>query len=71
MLRKAGQEHYDSLLWQNKVNLKKVLGVSLNLLLGENEMPSFRFLINGKLVNNENVIADAFNQFYINIGAYL
>lgn len=69
ILRHAEREHYDSLFKQNIGNLKKSWEVIKEIINKKQELKKTTdFNINGRIVKDNKVIANAFNNFYLNIG---
>ena len=72
ILIEAERKHYESLLNENKSNLKKswcILKEVSNKKKASNTCS--RFLVNGQITNDKNKIANGFNKYFINIGPNL
>lgn len=69
ILKQAEREHYDNLFKQNVGNIRKSWEIIKEVI---NKSPNSRniseFIIEGNRVTNANHIANAFNDFYLNIG---
>jgi len=72
ILRKTEREHYASLIEMHRFNLCKTWNI-LKEVINKNKMniQTSRFCIKNKIVTNEETIAEAFNDFYVNIGRNL
>ena len=70
LLRNAERDHYDQLLRQNSGNIKKSWEI-IKEVINRKQSPkkTKEFTIDGNIVDNNRVIADAFNNFYLNIGS--
>ena len=69
MLRSAERTHYQTLLASSQNNLRKSWNVIKDVINKKKKIPKkSRFQINGKTVENTSQIAEAFNDFFINIG---
>jgi len=72
LLRIAERNHYDNILKQNSTNLKKSWSVIKEIInKGQNPATSKTFRLNDTMVSNHQVISDAFNKYFVNIGATL
>ncbi len=72
LLRKAEREHYDSLFTQHKANLRKSWAIIKEVINKKKSCTmSSKFLINGKITTDKSVIANHFNEFYVNVGPNL
>ena len=74
-MRLAERKYYQNMLENNKFNLKKTWQI-LKDIMGKSKQGNMnnKFLINGTIVDiveDSEVIANAFNVFYINIGSNL
>jgi hypothetical protein len=72
VLRYLERNYYQDLLIKNKVNLKKswqVIKMIINK--NKNSTRNTEFRINNKVICDENIIANSFNKFFINIGPNL
>ena len=72
ILRKAEKDHYESLVQQNKGNLRKSWQI-IKLVLNKtktNSVPQ-SFNINGKTITNPLTISNHFNSFFSNVGPSL
>ena len=71
-MRVAERKYYQNMLENNKFNLKKTWQI-LKDIIGKSKPGNMsdKFLINGSIVEDSQVIANAFNDFYINIGSNL
>ena len=71
-MRVAERKYYQNMLENNKFNLKKKWQI-LKDIIGKSKPGNMsdKFLINGSIVEDSQVIANAFNNFYINIGSNL
>ena len=69
-MRLAERKYYQNRLENNKFNLKKIWQM-LKDIIGKSKPDnmSIKFLLNGTIVEDSKVIANAFNDFYINIGS--
>ena len=71
-LRFTEREYYDSKFSQYKNDLVKSWRVLKEVINRRKKSKmSSKFLINGKVVTDNNAIAESFNQFYVNIGTSL
>ena len=73
LLHKAEREHIKQLLDNHKNNLARswqIIKDVININRSNSTLPK-EFLINNRLVSNNQLIADSFNEFYINLGASL
>ena len=72
LLRKTERDHYDVLFTQNKNNLKKSWSIIKEVInKKKSTLMSNKFVINNNTTSDNNIISDAFNKFYINIGPTL
>ena len=72
LLHKAERDHYGSLLEQNKSNMKNTWKILKEVINSKKSSASCsRFKMNDSVINDKKVIADGFNQFYINVGPNL
>ena len=71
-MRVAERKYYQNMLENNKLNPKKTWQI-LKDIIGKSKPGNMsdNFLINGSIVEDSQVIANAFNDFYINIGSNL
>ena len=72
LLRKAERNHYDELFKQNVGNIKKSWDL-IREVIGKASKRKIHneFKINGKSTSDTNVICNAFNDFFVNIGTKL
>jgi len=72
LLRIAEREHYDKLLNENKSNLKKSWSI-IKSVINKNKTKKMQshFVINDQNISNSKIIANAFNEYYVNIGRTL
>ena len=70
VLRKAERDHYEILLKGCQNNLSKSWKIIKQVINKSNKSNSLssKFVINNKSVSDPNIIANAFNKFYVNIG---
>ncbi len=69
LLRKSERDHYDTLFMQNKNNLKKSWAIIKEIInKNKSSATSSKFVIDNKITSDNNIIADTFNNFYVNIG---
>ena len=68
----AERQHYDALLKKHKSNIKESWKI-VNEILGRNNLvkSSGKFIVNDKEIDDPKEIANAFNDFYVNIGSSL
>lgn len=72
LLRKAERDHYHMLLEINKHNHVKTWKILKEVINNKKHSKmSDKFLVNGSTTTDSNIIAEAFNNFYVNIGANL
>ena len=72
LLRQAEREHFDFLLHQNRNNLRKSWSIIKDIInKNSNSSLPHEFLIDNNLTSHQQLIADAFNKFYVNIGPSL
>lgn len=74
LLRKAERNHYDEVFTHNKNNLKKswaIIKEVINKNKNKNKSISSKFVIDNNIISDNNVIAETFNKFYVNIGPSL
>ena len=72
LLRKLGREHYDHLLQSNKNNMSKQWSIIKEVINKKRaSMISDQFVLNDKVVTDKSVIAESFNNYYVNIGPNL
>ena len=72
VLRKAEKLHYQNLLDENKNNLKKSWNVMKNIInCNKQKQYDNEFIIRGEINKNKQQIADAFNDYFVNIGKTL
>ena len=71
-MRLAERKYYQNMLEINKFNLKKTWQI-LKDIIGKSKPGNMNnnFLINGSIVGDSKVIANAFNDYYINLGSNL
>ena len=70
ILRAAEKEHYSKLLSDSKGNIKDTwtpLNAAMNKKQRSTEFPS-HFELNGTNIVNKQIIADEFNNFFVNVG---
>ena len=69
ILCKAQQDHYEKLLNENRANLSKSWKIIKEVINGRTRstLPE-KFIIDSKNVIDKNVIADTFNNFFVNVG---
>ena len=69
LLRRAKKDHYHSLFKSNEQNVKKSWAVMKTLInkTKSSEVP-LKLLVNGHHVSDKNVIANKFNNYFVNIG---
>jgi len=68
-MRNAERMHYETLFHKYKDNLRKSWAVIKGMInKGQKHPPQNKFFINDKITDNGQEIADAFNNFYLNIG---
>ena len=73
ILRTAEKEHYSKLLSDAKGNIKdtwKILNAAMNKKKSSTEFPT-HFELNGTNIVNKQIIADEFNNFFVNVGPNL
>ena len=73
ILRTAEKEHYSKLLSDGKGNIKdtwKILNAAMNKKKSSTEFPT-HFELNGTNIVNKQIIADEFNNFFVNVGPNL
>ena len=73
VLRKTERDHYEILLKGCQNNLSKSWKIIKQVINKSNKSNSLssKFVINNKSVSDPNIIANAFNKFYVNIGQTL
>ena len=72
LLRNAERDHYDSLLMKYKNNLKRSWSVIKDVIQRKKvDKVCSKFYINNKCVSDKNIISEAFNNYFINIGPSL
>ena len=72
LLRKTERDHYEVLFTQNKNNLKKSWSIVKEVInKKKNTLMSNKFVINNSTISDNDIISDAFNKCYINIGPTL
>jgi len=72
ILRRAEREHYDKLLVTNKNNLSKTWKILKEVInKKKSDFKTSSFVIKEPTVTDCNIIAESFNDFYVNIGASL
>lgn len=72
LLRQGEREHYDNLFKENIGNIKKSWELIKEVInKSKNVKKDAEFIIDGKKENNSKLIANAFNQFYLDIGTKL
>ena len=73
ILRTAEKEHYSKLLSDAKGNIKdtwKILNAAMNKKKSSTEFPT-HFELNGTNIVNKQIIADEFNNLFVNVGPNL
>ena len=72
ILSRLEKEHYNKILSQNKADIKKTWSI-LKSIINKHRANriSSKFKVNGKLTTDKVNIANAFNDFYINVGPNL
>ena len=71
-LRTAERNHYKELLSKHKSNLRKTWSVIKQVINKNKYRPGCKkFVHNGKIIDDGQVIANKFNDFYVNIGSSL
>ena len=72
LMNKAEKEHYDNLFKENVNNLKKSWSIIKEVINRKKSSASIsKFLINGNIVEDNKIICEGFNDFYINVGPTL
>ena len=73
-MRNAEREHYKNLLLKNKNNLKKswsIIKEVINHNKSDISAASREFIINNNKITNPSIIANSFNNYYVNVGPAL
>ena len=72
LIKSAERKYYQELLLKHKSNMKKAWNI-IKMVINKREQCqiSNRFKCNGKTIEDENLIANKFNDFFINIGPEL
>lgn len=72
LLHNAERDHYEALLNQNKNNMKNTWKILKDVINSKKKSVSCsRFKVNDTIVTDSKVIANDFNQFYVNVGPNL
>ena len=72
LLRRVERQHYNDILYQNKNNLCKQWRV-INEVINKKKYSgiSDKFIINNKRISDKTIIANTFNNFFVNLGPNL
>ena len=69
LLRRTERNHYDVIMNENRSNMKKMWSIIRNVIQKNKQVKiTDQILINNKIVTNKTDIANAFNNFFVNIG---
>jgi hypothetical protein len=71
LIRTAEKNYYDELFKQNKNNLKKSWQIIKRILNKDSSIRNAQLLINNQLTTDHKVIAEHFNNYFVNIGRNL